>query len=69
MYQGRDILNLLDNIKTKWRPSFAGLKDDQKELTKETRQIIDRLRGDKTPRHIMSQCYTDNCNYMEPQYY
>lgn len=69
LYQGRDILNLLDNVRSGWRPPFAGLKDDQKELTPETKQIIDRLKGDKTPRHIISKCYKQNCNFMEPLYY
>lgn len=69
LYQGRNLLNLLGNIRSGWRPSFAVQNDNQEEKDYETTLTQDSSTSSGISKYIIAKCNKENCNYLEPVFY
>lgn len=69
LYQGRNLLNLLGNIRSSWRPSFAVQNDNQEAQDQEMTLIQDSNTSSGISKYVIAKCHKENCNYLEPIFY
>lgn len=68
LHNGRDILNLLDNIMRNDAWMFAKLPNGVDGFF-ENRSQYSRVSGADLPRHVTVECKQQDCDFKEPHYY